>query len=336
MPDKIVILWNRAELTGTRTQEDPRVPRLRIRAVSRLADLGYDVLATEDPEAVPDLISDAEIYYARSMTPAAFAAAEHLRWIQTSVAGMEGFWHDQIRGSDVTITSVRGIYSDVIADHMYGLLLSLARGIQSYAKRQSLRTWDKTHTPVKQLRGSTLGLVGLGGIGLEVAARGHVSGMRIIAVDPAPKGTPEYVEAVYGPDRLHEMLRQADFVAVSVPHLSETEHMFDGPAFDAMKQSAYILNVGRGKVVSLDALVAALREGSIAGAGLDVFEEEPLPEDHPLWNMDNVIITPHCAGRSDYPYQEERRLDLLVENAGRYARGEDLLNVFDKQKGYVV
>lgn len=332
---KIVILWNNAELTGTRTDEDPRVPELRAQALRRLGDLGYSVVTTSDADEVPALITDADVYYARSITPESFAAGSDLQWIQTSVAGMEGFWHENVRASDVTITSVRGIYSDVIADHMYGLLLSLARGIQTYAKRQHLKSWDKTVTPVKHLRGSTLGLVGLGGIGLEVAARGHVSGMRIIAVDPAPKGRPDYVEQVYAPDQLHDFLGESDFVAVSVPHLSATEHMFDAAAFKAMKASSYILNVGRGKVISLDALVTALKEGQIAGAGLDVFEEEPLPPDHPLWEMNNVIITPHCAGRSDEPYQEERRLDLLVENAGRYVRGEELLNVFDKQKGYV-
>ena len=333
---KLVILWNNAETTGTSTEEDPRVPGLRANTVTRLTDLGYDVITTDDLGAVVDLIGDAEVFYGRTIDPAGFSAAGSLKWIQTSVAGMEGFWHDTIRSSDITITSVRGIYSDVIADHMYGLLLSLARGIQSYAKRQSLKTWDKTHTPVKHLAGSTLGLVGLGGIGLEVAARGHTSGMRIIAVDPAPKGTPEYLEKVYPPDQLDELLKQADFVAVSVPHLSETEHMFDAHAFDIMKETAYILNVGRGKVISLDALAEALQKRKIAGAGLDVFEQEPLPENHPLWDMKNVIITPHCAGRSDYPYQEERRLDLLVKNAGKYLRGEKLLNVFDKQKGYVV
>jgi len=331
---KLVIVWNPAEITGTRTDEDPRVPGLRANAVSRLEALGYDVVIADETD-VCDKTSDAEIYYGRAMTPDTFAAAKSIRWIQTSVAGMEGFWFDEIRNSDISITSVRGIYSDVIADHMYGLLLSLARGIQTYAKRQSLKTWEKTHAPVRQLAGATLGLVGLGGIGLEVAKRGHASGMRVIALDPSPKGVPDYVQAVFQPDQLHEFLPQADFVAVSVPHIGTTEHMFDADAFDKMKDGSYILNVGRGKVVSLEALTAAIQNGKLAGAGLDVLEEEPLPPDHPLWDLDNVIITPHCAGRSDYPYQEERRLDLLVENAGRYARGEVLLNIFDKEKGYV-
>jgi phosphoglycerate dehydrogenase-like enzyme len=333
---RMLILWNAAEQTSKYPGEDPRVPELRSSTVSRLEALGYDVTTTEDLDTLSDRISDAEVFYGKQLTPEGFAGAGNLKWIQTSVAGMEGFWLPEIRDSSVTITSGRGIYSDVIADHMYGLLLSLARGIQTYAKRQSLKTWEKVATTIRHLSGSTLGLVGLGGIGLEVAARGHTSGMRIIAVDPAPKGAPDYVETVYPPEQLDELLRQSDFVAVSVPLLTETEHMFDAHAFDVMKEDAFILNVGRGKVISLDALVEALKEGKIAGAGLDVFEEEPLAEGHPLWDMDNVIITPHCAGRSDYPYQEKRRLDLLVENAEHYARGEDLLNVFDKQKGYVL
>jgi phosphoglycerate dehydrogenase-like enzyme len=336
MAKKIVILWNRSELTGTRTDEDPRVPELRNNAVSRLEALGYDVAATPDADVALEQIPYAEVYYAHQISTEAYAAAENLKWIQTSVAGMEGFWYPQIRESDTVITSVRGIYSDVIADHMYGLLLAFSRGIQTYAKRQSLKTWAKNVARVTQLSRSTLGLVGLGGIGLAVAARANASGMRIIAVDPAPKGSPDYVETVYPPEQLDELLRQSDFVAVSVPYLSETEHMFDEHAFSTMKDSAYIFNVGRGKVISLDALTEALREGKIAGAGLDVFEEEPLPDNHPLWEMDNVLITPHVAGRSDYPYQEEGRLNVLVENAERYLKGEDLRNIFDKQKGYVV
>jgi len=311
------------------------VPDLRSNTVSRLEDLGFEVVATADPDVVLKEIPSAEVYYARRISQEVFAAASTLKWAQTSVAGMEGFWHPEVRSSDLIITSVRGIYSDVIADHMYGFILAFARGIQTYAKRQPLHTWDKGVTSVTHLGNATLGLIGLGGIGLAVAARGHTSGMRIIAVDPAPKGTPDYVEEIYPPNRLHDFLEQSDFIAVSIPHLSTTEHLLDEQAFRHVKPTAYVMNVGRGKVISLDALTNALREGRLAGAGLDVFEEEPLPANHPLWDMENVLITPHCAGRSDYPYQEERRLDLLVENAGRYLEGEELLNVMDKQKGYV-
>lgn len=160
--------------------------------------------------------------------------------------------------------------------------------------------------------------------------------MRIVGVDPAPKGKPDYIEAVYPPEDLHAMLAESDFVAMCVPHTSETEHLIDAAALSAMKDTAIILNVGRGKVISLDALTAALQAGTIGGAGLDVFEQEPLPDDHPLWQMNNVILTPHVAGRSSYPYQEARRLDLLVDNVKRYLAGEELANVVDKEKGYVV
>jgi phosphoglycerate dehydrogenase-like enzyme len=334
MNNKMVILWNAAELTGTRTTEDPRVPGLRDHAVARLETLGYTVTATPDVEIAKAELADADVYYGKTITPEVFSSADNLKWIQTSVAGMEGFWHPEVRKSDVTITSVRGIYSDVIADHMYGFILAFARGLQTYAKRQSQRSWSKT-ADVIHLTGATLGLIGLGGIGLAVSERAKASGMRIIAVDPSPKGKPDYIETVYSPDQLDELLKQSDFVAVSVPQLSETEHMLNDRAFDIMKDSAYVLNVGRGKVISLDALTRALQVGKIAGAGLDVFEQEPLPADHPLWDMDNVLITPHTAGRSDVPYQEERRLNLLVENAERFVNGETLLNIFDKQKGYV-
>ena len=333
MSAKIVILWARAEMTGQMTEEDPRVPGLRNETVKQLRDLGVDVRIAEDDNEVVANISDADVYYSRVISPEALAKAEQLKWFQTGVAGMDGFWFPELRQSNVTITNGRGIYSDVISDHLFGMILCFARGLHVFAR---LRKWEKTPTSFIHLGHTTLGIVGLGGIGLAVAARGHTSDMRVIGVDPAPKGKPDYIEQVYPPEELHKMLAESDFVAMCVPHTSETEHLIDAAALDAMKDTAIILNVGRGKVIALDALTTALQNGSIGGAGLDVYEQEPLPDDHPLWQMDNVILTPHVAGRSAYPYQEARRLELLVENMKHYLAGEDLANVVDKEKGYVV
>ena len=333
MSAKIVILWPSTEMTGQMTEQDPRVPGLRHDTVNQLRELGVDVRLAEDEEEVVSTIPNADVYYSRIITPEALAEARALRWFQSSVAGMDGFWFPELRASDLNITNTRGIYSDVISDHLYGMILCFARGLHVFAR---LRRWEKTATPFIHLGHSTLGVVGLGGIGLAVAERGHTSGMRVVGVDPAPKGKPDYIEKIYPPEELHAMLAESDFIAICVPHTSETEHLIDAAAIDAMKDTAIILNVGRGKVISLDALTSTLQAGKLGGAGLDVFEQEPLPDNHPLWQMDNVILTPHVAGRSAFPYQEARRMELLVENMKRYLAGEDLVNVVDKERGYVV
>ena len=171
-------------------------------------------------------------------------------------------------------------------------------------------------------------MVGLGGIGSEVARRGLAFGMQVVAVDPVQTHTPQGVAALWKPERLGDLLAQADFVVIAAPHTPQTEKLFRRSQFRQMKPTAYLINVGRGAIVDLAELTAALEAGEIAGAGLDVFEVEPLPEGHPLWGMENVIITPHVASLS--PRIAERHLATLLDNVGRFARGEPLQNVANK------
>ena len=192
----------------------------------------------------------------------------------------------------------------------------------------------KKTVPVIHVAGTTLGVLGLGGIGLAVAERGHAFGMRVLALDPAPKGRPDYVERIYGVDEFHAMLGAVDFFVICVPHTGRTDRLIDAAALKAMKQSAIFINIGRGKVVDLAALTRALQQGELAGAGLDVFEEEPLAEGHPLWAMENVMITPHVGAESDRI--EDRRIGLILENVRRFLDGAPLLNVVDNKEGYVV
>jgi phosphoglycerate dehydrogenase-like enzyme len=173
-----------------------------------------------------------------------------------------------------------------------------------------------------------LGVVGLGSIGSEVARRGLAFGMRVVAIDPVQKSAPDGVDALWKLDRLNDLLAQSDFVVIAAPHTPQTEGMFGNQQFQQMKRSAYLINIGRGAIVRLDDLVAALRNGEIAGAGLDVFETEPLPQDHPLWGMENVIITPHAAAAS--VHVAERHLETLLENVRRFVAGDLLKNVTDK------
>lgn len=301
--------------------------------MTRVRELGVDAREADSEAAALDLIADADAYYGR-MTPALLAAGKELRWVQATSAGLDGYYFPELRESNVMVTNLRGIYSDVLAEHVFAFLLSLARGIPVYFRRQLEGQWEKRAASVIHVAGTTLGVLGLGGIGLEVAKRGHAFGMRVLALDPAPKARPDCVDRIYGVDELHEMLAEVDFFVICAPHTGETDRMIDAAAFRAMKPSAIFINIGRGKVVDLAALTQALRNGELAGAGLDVFEEEPLQEGHPLWAMENVMITPHVGAESDRI--EERRIGLILENIRRFRDGAPLLNVVDNRKGYVV
>jgi len=179
-----------------------------------------------------------------------------------------------------------------------------------------------------------LGVIGLGGIGTEVTRRGAAFGMRVVAVDPRRTGRPEAVAALWKPDCLSDLLACSDFVVICAPHTPETEGMIRAEQLRCMKRTAFLINVGRGVIVDLEALVDALQSGSIAGAGLDVFEVEPLPADSALWGMPNVIITPHTASRCEGDHIEARRLDTIAGNVRRFVVGEPLRNVVDKPMWY--
>ena len=301
--------------------------------MGRIRDIGVETHEAASEAAALDLIGDADAFYGR-MTPALLAAGKNLRWVQATSAGLDGYYFPELRESAVTVTNLRGIYSDVLAEHVFAFLLSLARGIPVYFRRQLDGRWEKNAAPVIHVAGTTLGVLGLGGIGLEVARRGHAFGMRVLALDPAPKARPDHVERIYSMDELHEMLGELDFFVICAPHTGETDRMIDAAALKAMKSSAIFINIGRGKVVDLAALTRALKQGELAGAGLDVFEEEPLAEGHPLWAMENVMITPHVGAESDRI--EDRRIELILDNMRRFRDGRPLLNVVDNKKGYVV
>jgi phosphoglycerate dehydrogenase-like enzyme len=307
-------------------------PALSKDAMAQIANLPLEVVAVDSESSAVKAIVDADAFYGR-MTPDILAAAKQLKWVQATSAGLDGFFFPELRQSSVTVTNLRGIYSDVIADHVFAFILTLARGMHVYHQKQAEGQWGKG-ADVIHLGGKILGIIGLGGIGLEVARRGDAFGMRVMAVDPAPKDRPDYVKEVFDPKDVNKLLGQADFVVICVPHTGETEYLINRAALGVMKSSAVLVNIGRGKVVDLTALTEALQSGKLGGAGLDVFETEPLPEGHPLWAMKQVVITPHVAGIS--PEVPERRKRVIVENVRRFAAGEKLLNIVDKERGYVV
>jgi phosphoglycerate dehydrogenase-like enzyme len=213
------------------------------------------------------------------------------------------------------------------------LILSFSRAINILIRRQMDEIWEsRANLPATEIADQTLGIIGLGGIGLEVAKRADAFGMRILAVDPVQTQKPDYIEHLWRMDKFHDMLKESDFVAICCPLTPKTKHMVGEEEFMCMKPTAYLINIARGGIVDQEALIKALTAKEIAGAGIDVTEPEPLPKGNPLWQMENVIITPHIAGQS--PYSGRRLMKLLCENLRRFTAGEPLLNTVDKKLGY--
>ena len=267
-----------------------------------------------------------------SVSPGMFRRAERLRWVQTWGAGVDGQLFKSFVDSNVILTSGRGTVGVHLAEHAMALLLGLTRGI---ARAVRVPGWDQRmaiRNASWELVDLTMGIVGLGGTGRELATRASAFGMRVVAVDPEDVDVPVCVASCWKMDRFHDLLSMSDVVAVCAPLTPDTRGMFDENAFHSMKSGALLINVTRGGIMDENALIAALSRGMIAGAGLDVAPVEPLPPDHPLWKLDNVLITPHTAGGS--PNRQDRIVNLFCENLKRLNAGQPLLSVIDKEKGY--
>jgi phosphoglycerate dehydrogenase-like enzyme len=279
------------------------------------------------------------------------AAAKKLRWVQSGTASLEHYLFPALVAHPCQLTNMRGLFSDVIADQVMGYVICFARNLHIYIRNQIERTWDPCGGEAARvslsagpgvvtsidlahghLAGSTMGVVGFGAIGSEIGRRALAFGMKVVAVDPQPKSPPEGIETIWPVAKLPDLLGRSDWVVVAAPHTPRTEKMFRRQQFEQMRRSAYFINIGRGAIVDLADLVDALKNKLIAGAALDVFETEPLPTHHPLWESPNVILTPHVAGYS--PLIAGRHLELLLENIDRFVRGEELRNVVNKSEWY--
>jgi phosphoglycerate dehydrogenase-like enzyme len=280
---------------------------------------------------------EAQAMDASYATPELVRAAHNLVWVQSQGAGVERYLAvKELADSDrIVLTNMRGVHGPAIADHVFAMLLALTRDLPAHLAGRAQGKWNPDGSGVLKpiaLRGRTLLVVGLGGIGSEIARRGHGFEMRVIATRRGDDPAPDFVERVGKPQDLTAMLPSADVVAIAVPLTAETTHLFDRAAFAAMKPGSYLVNIARGKVVATDALLEALTSGKLAGACLDVTDPEPLPPGHPLWKLANVVITPHTA--SDAELTDDRRFALFAENLRRFDAGEPLLNVVDKRAGY--
>ncbi|MFQ6057456.1 MAG: D-2-hydroxyacid dehydrogenase [Anaerolineae bacterium] len=328
-------------LRFTETQLD------KLRAVSpRL--VVEQVTCRTDEEVAQALDETVEVLYSgRANFP--LEAAPNLKWVQLHSAGVDHVIGTPLWESDIPLTTTSGIHATPIAEYVFASILAFTCRVPRMLYYQKRHEWPRGRWNLfvgQELRGQTMGLVGYGSIGREVGRLARAFGMRVLATKrraeerrdtdyelPATGDREGRVpDAVFPPGQLKDMLAQSDFVVIAVPLTPETEKLIGEAELRVMKPNAYLVNVARGPIVDEAALVRALRESWIAGAGLDVFEQEPLPPDSPLWDLDNVLLSPHVAGFT--PYYDERATDLFAENLRRYLAGEPLLNLVDKARGY--
>ena len=284
-----------------------------------------------------DVVTDADILIGSpggNLIEDIIKVSPKLRWIHVSSAGVDSLICPALLESNVTLTCAKGdVVGPLLAEHAFALMLALTRGIALCVRDGRWnRREGEAGKKVFEVGGKTLGLVGFGGVGQHLARMAHAFNMNVIALRRKAVGDePDYV-TVWGNDRFDDLLAQSDVVVVSVPDTPQTRGMFNADAFAKMKNAAFLVTVGRGNTVDTDALVAALNNGDIAGAGLDVVDPEPLPDEHPLFQMRNVIITPHIAGNA--PERAGRNSALVLENLKRFAQGEALVSSVNKSVGY--
>lgn len=324
----------------------PAVNAERLARIVAAAEPMQVVNAVEASTALREIV-DADAFFGK-LTPELLRAAKQLRWVQSPTASLEHYLFPELVEHPCILSNMRGLFSDVIADHVLGLVLCFARNLHIYLRQ---RTWspvgdqtavtdfvsapgtispvDAAHQHPSDL---TLGVVGVGAIGAEILTRAKCFGMSLRGVDPQCRSVAGVLDEVWPVERLPDLLAESDYVVIAAPHTPETYKLFRRPLLQQMRRTAVLVNIGRGAIVDLADLTDALRAGEIAGAALDVCETEPLPAEHPLWQMSNVIITPHVAAAS--PRIAARHLETLLENIRRFVRGEPPATIVDKRKWY--
>ncbi len=315
-------LWNAPEWLGPRLQQN--FPEHHF---IQLPDL--DNLAKE--------IVDAEVFVGWQLRPEQFKEADKLRWIHATTAAVHQLMFPELVASDVRVTNSTEIHGPVVAEHAIALVLALAKGLPWAGKYQQHHHWGqqdlwRSFARPREIAGATLGVIGLGAIGRESARLAKALGMRVIAVREHPERGAEGADRVLGPAELDQLLGQSDYVLLAAPLTARTQTLFDDRAFEKMRSDACFLNVSRGALVDEDALGRALRKRKIRAAALDVFQTEPVPPDSPLWDLENLVITPHTAALTEKLW--ERHLVRIGENLRRYLARNPLLGEVDKQRGY--
>jgi phosphoglycerate dehydrogenase-like enzyme len=296
-----------------------------------------NVVHLPDYKGVDAEIVAAEIAITWSVRPEQIKTARNLRWIHSPAAAVHQLIFPELVNSDIILTNARDVHGPVVAEHVIALVFAMAKKIPGSVRLQEKHVWGQQILwdelpPVREVAGATAGLIGLGSIGRAAAKSAKALGMRVVAAREHPEKGSEGADAIFGPAQIDEVFRQADYVVLAAPVTAGTKTIANAARLTLMKPGACLINVGRGPLVDEPALAAALREKKIGGAALDVFPKEPLPADSPLWDVPNLLITPHTAALTDKLW--ERHYALFSENLRRYLNGEPLLAVVDKRKGY--
>jgi len=306
----------------------------QVARVRETAPDGVPVVVTRDRDEIGTIIDQIEVaagWFPADLLP----RASSLNWYQQWSAGADWLLrHPEAAEADFVLTNTSGIHAVPIAEHVFALLLAFGRELPQALRAQDRHEWipQSDHPELFELSGKTMLLIGVGAIGRRIARVAAVMGMDVLGVRRDPSQEVPGVAAMWGPDDLLSLLPRADAVVLTVPLTEETRGMIGKPELEAMRETATLINVGRGGTVDEEALADALRNDRIARAALDVLEDEPLDESAALWDLENVIITSHYAGVT--PHYHERALDVFIDNLERYAAGEDLRNVVDKDLGY--
>ena len=319
---KVLIGWNPMGLEKAIPGLQERFPELEFAQVEK----------REDTEA---LIADADVYVGW-MSRDIYLAAQQLKWVQSPSSGIDYYLKiPEFKAGDVLLTSASGTHAACLAESALGMILAFTRGIRASILIQPTHEWAlrKIRPTCVELTGSTLGIIGLGRVGRALAKRAAAFDMRIVAVDAYPAHQPDTVDALWGLDGLDDLLAQSDYIVVTVPRTPETIDMLGAEQLAKMKSTAILVGISRGGIINQEALADALRSGQIAAAATDVAMPEPLPQESELWDMENVLITPHIAGGT----QLEGRyvIEILTENLGKFLKGDlPLRNQVDKDRGF--
>jgi phosphoglycerate dehydrogenase-like enzyme len=290
-----------------------------------------------DREALRHALPDADAAFAALIDRDLVPSLTKLRWVQVPAAGVGHLLSEEVIASPIVLTSARGVRARAIAEHVLGVTLALARQLHTAIRRQVAHTWAldeiEASRTMRTLKGARMGIVGLGSIGAEIASIAgafgmHVSGIRKRVAQPLPAG----VEEVMPPERLNELLSTSDVVVLSAPLTPATRAIIGRDALSHVKRGALLVNIGRGKLVDDEAVVAALKDGRLGGAALDVFTNEPLEPSSPYWDLPNVIVTPHMSGGMEDYWTP--LVGLFADNLRRFEQGEPLVNIVDKRAGY--
>lgn len=316
------------------------LPEQYVKQIQRVSP-NVTVIREWDDDALLDAIKDVEALFAGKINQKMIQTAKKLRWIHSWGAGVDRFLAiPEVADGSIIITNSSGVHPIPISEHVISIMLAFTRKLREVFMSQNNKNWatvDLTGTEsgrlhISELNGKTVGIIGLGNIGNEIARKAKCFGMTVLATRKKKTHKPPFVDELLPHYDLQTLLQRSDFVVISLPLTPETKDMIGKKELETMKKTAYLINIARGKIIDQKALITALKKKQIAGAGLDVFEVEPLPYDSELWNMKNVIVTPHIAGETIHYWQ--RAVPIFCENLKRYLGQRPLINLIDKKAGY--